>query len=29
MGQTNEGENPELILEKLKTLSIQDEKKNH
>ena len=27
MGQTNESENPELILEKLKTLSIQDEKK--
>jgi len=26
MGQTNESENPELILEKLKTLSIQDEK---
>ena len=27
MGQTNDSENPELILEKLKTLSIQDEKK--
>jgi hypothetical protein len=27
MGQTNDSENPELILEKLKTLSIQDENK--